>query len=159
MNDSELSRSLPRLSDLHARRSASQVETFELSKREHPYIPVSTTKILGKFTRDSPPEFAADALQHRRFQYLRYSETIEELRRWSRNRGNSTAFKIVLSTLFWKDVKVRMPAEQALYDSINYFFPGRPDIRVTICDFGDSEARRKDVRLGELEKGAASATL
>ena len=33
-----------------------KIETFELSDKAHPYIPVSTTKILWNYTRDPPPD-------------------------------------------------------------------------------------------------------
>ena len=128
-------------------------EVFELSEKDHPYIPVSTTKILGKFTRDPPPDIPESTLHARRVQSQKQSETVEELRRWAKNRESSTAFKLLLRTIFWKDVKVRRPAEEKLQRAVDDLFPPRMEIQVTICDFGEGRAQQQNVRLGDLEKG------
>jgi hypothetical protein len=139
------------------REPAAKIETFELSQKEHPYIPVSTTKILGKFTRDPPPDLHDVALQERRAVLQKHAETVEELRKWAKNRESSTAVKILLRTIFWKDVKVRMPSEQKLYHSINHFFPPRSEMKVIVCDFGEGRAERNEVRLGDIERGKRRA--
>lgn len=140
--------------DPSARKStSSKIETFELSEKDHPYIPVSTTKILGKFTRDPPPEFSNAELQKRRAHALQHSETADELRRWAKHRESSTFFKVLLRSVFWDDVKVRLPAEEKLYGTIHHFFPPRADIKVMVCDFGAGQAQQQIVRLGDLEKG------
>jgi hypothetical protein len=132
---------------------AAKIETFELSQKEHPYIPVSTTKILGKFTRDPPPDLYDVALRERRAALQKHTETVEELRKWAKNRESSTALKILLRTIFWKGVKIRMPPEQKLYHSINHFFPPRLEMRVIVCDFGEGRAERNEVRMGDIERG------
>ena len=135
------------------RKTSIKIETFELSKKEHPYIPVSTTKILGKFTRDPPPDLHDVALQERRSVLRKHAETVEELRKWAKTRENSTAVKLLQRIVFWKAVKLRMPPEQKLYRSINHFFPPRSQMKVLICDFGADKAERNEVRLGDIERG------
>lgn len=134
-------------------KTSTKIETFELSKKEHPYIPVSTTKILGKFTRDPPPDLHDVALQERRSVQRKHAETVEELRKWAKVRENSTAVKFLQRIVFWKGVKLRMPPGQKLYRSINHFFPPRSQMKVIICDFGDSRAERNEVHLGSIERG------
>ncbi|EAT88315.2 hypothetical protein SNOG_04555 [Parastagonospora nodorum SN15] len=129
-----------------------KIETFELSEKEHPYIPVSTTKILGKFTRDPPPEHSNAELQKLRARVSQHSEIAEDVRKWAKNRESSTLFKVLLRAVFWNDVKVNMPAEQKLLNTIHHFFPPRADIKVVVCDFGDGRAQQQSVRLGDLEK-------
>lgn len=133
--------------------SAAKVETFELSKKDHPYIPVSTTKILGKFTRDPPPDLDSVALRDRQASQQKHAKTIEDLRRWAKNRDNSTVVKVLLRCIFWKDVKVKRPPEKALHRTIGHYFPPRSDLKVTVCDFGQSRSERREVRLGDIEKG------
>lgn len=135
------------------RKASAKIETFELSKREHPSIPVSTTKILGKFTRDPPPNLHDLALQERYSVQRKHAETVEELRKWAKFRENSTGFKVILQSVFWKGVKIRMPSEQKLHCSINHFFSPRSDMKVIICDFGEGRAERNEVRLGDIERG------
>jgi hypothetical protein len=130
-----------------------KIETFELSQKEHPYIPVSTTKILGKFTRDPPPDLHDVALQERRAALQEHKETVEELRKWAKNRESGTAVKFLLRAIFWSGVKVRMPSEQKLYHSINHFFPPRLEMKVIVCDFGEGRAERNEVRMGDIERG------
>jgi hypothetical protein len=126
--------------------------TFELSEKAHPYIPVSTTKILWNYTRDPPPDIPNEVLQERRAGQQEHSKTVEELRKWFKLRESGILPK-VLRRIFLRDVKIRMPAEEKLYGAINHFFPPRSDIRVTVCDFGPGRAERKEVRLGDVEKG------
>jgi hypothetical protein len=139
------------------RKPTAKIETFELSQKEHPYIPVSTTKILGKFTRDPPPYLHDVALQERRAVLQKHTDTVEELRKWAKNRESSTAVKVILRTLYWKGVKIRMPSEQKLYHSINHFFPPRSEIKVIVCDFGEGRAERNEVRMGDIERGKRQA--
>jgi hypothetical protein len=61
----------------------------------------------------------------------------------------------VLRRVLLRDVKFRMPSEDRVYSAINLFFPPRSDIMVTVCDFGPGRAERKEVRLGDIEKGNA----
>ncbi|KAG9381774.1 hypothetical protein A1F94_007428 [Pyrenophora tritici-repentis] len=133
-------------------KSPAKKEVFELSEKDHPCIPVSTTKILGKLTRDPPPDIPESALHARCVQSQKRSETVEELRRWTKNRESSTAFKLLLRSIFWKDVKIRKPAEEKLQRAINELFPPRMEMQITICDFGEGKAQQYDVRLGDLEK-------
>jgi hypothetical protein len=132
-------------------KSSSKIETFELSEKAHPYIPVSTTKILWNYTRDPPPDIPAEVLQARRAAQQEHRETVDELRRWFKSR-ESGMFTKLLRRIFLRDVKIRMPAEAKLYGAINHFFPPRSDIMVTVCDFGPGKAERKEVRLGDIEK-------
>ena len=81
-------------------KSPAKKEVFELSEKDHPYIPVSTTRILGKFTRDPLPDISQSESDARRIQSQRLAETVEELRRWAKNRESSTAFKLLLRTIF-----------------------------------------------------------
>ncbi|KAE8864905.1 hypothetical protein PTNB73_05793 [Pyrenophora teres f. teres] len=148
----DLGNVVSRQSTTSASKSPAKKEVFELSEKDHPYIPVSTTRILGKSTRDPPPDIPESALHVRRVQLQKQSETVEELRRWAKNRESSTAFKLLLRTIFWKDVKVRRPAEEKLQRAINELFPPRMEMQVTICDFGEGRAQQYDVRLGDLEK-------
>jgi hypothetical protein len=129
------------------------MKTFELSEKEHPYIPVSTTKILGKFTRDPPPDLHDEVLQERHSVLEGHAEMVEELRKWAKNRDSSTVFKLLLRSVLWKGVKVRMPSKQKLYRSIDHYFPPRSDMKVIICDFGEGRSERNEVRLGDIEKG------
>lgn len=129
-----------------------KIETFELSDKAHPYIPVSTTKILWNYTRDPPPDIPNDVLQERRARQQQHTETVEELRRWFKSR-QSSMFAKVLRRIFLRDVKIRKPAEAKLYGAVNHFFPPRSDICVTVCDFGPGRAERREVRLGDIEKG------
>ena len=129
------------------------IETFELSEKDHPYIPVSTTKILSKFTRDPPPDLNDVALEERRSIPRQHAETIEELRRWAKVREHSTILKVLQRIFFRKHVKLSMPSELKLYRSIDHYFPPRSDMKVIICDFGDGRAERNEVRLGDLERG------
>ena len=62
-------------------------------------------------------------------------------------------FAKVLRRIFLRDVKIRKPAEAKLYGAVNHFFPPRSDICVTVCDFGPGRAERREVRLGDIEKG------
>jgi hypothetical protein len=137
-------------------KSTAKAKVFELSEKEHPYIPVSTTKILGKFTRDPPPDIPESALGPQRVHSQKQSETVEELRRWAKNRESNTVFKLILRTLFWQDVKIRRPDDEKLHRAVNHLFPSRMDMKVTICDFGEGRAHRQDVRLGDLEKGTSA---
>lgn len=144
----------------HASESSSQKspfkkETFELSEKEHPYLPVSTTKILGKFTRDPPPDIPDSDIRADRETAKKQHDTVEDLRKWAKNRESSTAFKMLSRTVFWQDVKVRMPSEDKIYRAIHHFYPPRAELTVTVCDFGPGRAEQKLVRLGEIENGKA----
>lgn len=129
-----------------------RVETFELSAKSHPYIPASTTKILGDYSRNSPPEISDTELQERRLTLQKHSETVQQLRRWARYKDSNILGRL-LRYVLPVDVSPRMPPEHALHDSINHFFPPRFDILVTVCDFGDGRAERREVRLGDIEQG------
>lgn len=130
--------------------SPGNIEKFELSKRERPGLPVSTTSILENFIRDSPPDIPNVALQERRVRLRKHDKTVEELRRWAKSRGRSTVAKALLRG-FWNGVKIRMPPERNIYSSISHFFPPRMDIQVIVCDFGDNRAERHEVPLGDIE--------
>jgi hypothetical protein len=67
-------------------KTSSKIETFELSEKAHPYIPVSTTKILWNYTRDPPPDIPNEVLTERRAAQQYHSETVEDLRRWFKSR-------------------------------------------------------------------------
>lgn len=144
-------------SDCHPTGTAKDIskrfETFELSKKKHPYIPVSTTKILNDFTRDAPPEYPSSALQQRRVELREYGETVEDLRRWAKNRERSNFTKVLLRSVFWQGTKIRMPKGDKLYRTVEHYFPNRMDMKVMICDFGDGRAERQEVCLGDIEKG------
>jgi hypothetical protein len=133
-------------------KSASKIETFELTEKPHDYIPASTTKILWNYTRDPPPDIPHEVLEARRAAQRERSEAVDELRRWFRSRESGTVTNII-RRIFLSDVKIRMPAESKLYGAIDHFFPPRADIMVTVCDFGPGKAERKVVRLGDIEKG------
>lgn len=128
-------------------KTSTKIETFELSEKAHPYIPVSTTKILSNYTRDPPPDIPIEVLHQRRTAQKERSETVEELRKWFKSRESGMLTK-VLRRVFLRDVKIRMPAEDKLYSAINHYFPPRSDIMVTVCDFGPGKAERNEVRLG-----------
>ncbi|KXT17013.1 hypothetical protein AC579_7416 [Pseudocercospora musae] len=136
-----------------AQPTTKRTATFELSvkKGEH-YVPVSTTKILGKFIRDSPPEIHAKELDERRSTLENHSATIESLRKWAKFRETNTVAKLLLRSVFWNGVKVRMPPELKIYQSIDEFFPPRSEVRVIVCDFGEARAERREVRLGDIER-------
>lgn len=151
----DLKRSETQISASSSQKTPPKKETFELSEKDHPYIPVSTTKILGKFTRDPPPDISDAEARACREQAKKQSETVEELRKWAKNRESSTAFKILLRTVFWKDIKIRMPAEEKINTAIHHFYPPRAELTVTVCDFGPGRAQQKIVRLGDIEKGSS----
>lgn len=130
-----------------------RVQRFELSEQAQPYVPVSTTKILGNFTRDSPPDFSEAALQELRSEQEEYAETVAELRRWAKRRGNRMFPKMILRNIFSGSARNSLPPEPKLYRTIDHFFSPRMDIRVTVCDFGAGVAERHEVRLGDIERG------
>ncbi|KAB5566742.1 hypothetical protein GE09DRAFT_745718 [Coniochaeta sp. 2T2.1] len=128
-----------------------RVETFELSAKSHPYIPASTTKILGDYSRNSPPDIDNAEFQQRRLTLQRHSETVKQLRRWARYRESSLIGR-VLRCILPSSSSPRLPADDALHECVNHFFPPRFDILVTVCDFGDGRAQRRFVRLGDIEQ-------
>jgi hypothetical protein len=129
-----------------------RVETFELSVKSHPYIPASTTKILGDYSRNSPPHISDAELQERRRALRRHAETVKQLRKWARYRESSVVARL-LRFVLPIDASPRMPSAETLYDTVNHYFPPRFDMLVTICDFGDGRAERREVRLGDVESG------
>lgn len=129
-----------------------RVETFELSAKSHPYIPASTTKILGDYSRNSPPDINDAQVQERRLALCSYVETVKQLRKWARYRESNVVARL-LRFLLPLDVGPRMPSAESLYETVNHYFPPRFDILVTICDFGDGRAERREVRLGDIEPG------
>ena len=145
-----------RVSESSSQKSPLKKETFELSEKEHPYIPVSTTKILGKFTRDPPPAISDADIQADREQAKKQHDIVEDLRKWAKNRESSTAFRMLLRAVFWQDMKVRMPSEDKIYPAIHHFYPPRAELTVTVCDFGPGRAEQKIVRLGQIENGMTS---
>lgn len=149
IRSSIIAQSLP--ADL-LRMSSGKIATFELSAKAHPYIPVSTTKILGNYTRDPPPEIPDAMLQERRLRLREHAETVEKLRKWAKHREKSMSSKI-FRRIFLKRFSATMPPDHKLYESIDYFFPPRFDVLVTVCDFGDGRAERREVRLGDIERG------
>ncbi|KAI0023918.1 hypothetical protein F4780DRAFT_684919 [Xylariomycetidae sp. FL0641] len=133
-------------------RNPANIEKFELTKKENPYIPVSTTRILGDFSRDPPPFIHVAELEKRLNLLREYGATVEDLRRWAKNRSNHTVVKVLLRSIFWKSLKVRMPPAPKLYRAIDHYFPPRMEMRVIVCDFGEGRAERREVLLGDIEK-------
>jgi len=129
-----------------------KIETFELSEKAHPYIPVSTTKILSNYTRDPPPEISDVLLQERRLSARVHAETVDRLRRWAGHGEGSVAGKI-LRAVGIPGARAKMPPSKDVFRSIDHFFPPRSDIRVVVCDFGDGKAMRQEVRLGDIQQG------
>jgi len=129
-----------------------RAQTFELSAKSHPYIPASTTRILGDYSRNSPPDINDAELEKRRLTRRKHADTVKQLRKWARYRESSILGRLLRHVLPM-DTSPKMPGQQALYDSINHFFPPRFDILVTVCDFGDGRAERREVRLGDIELG------
>ena len=130
-----------------------RVRTFELSDQPRPYDPVSTTKILGNFTRDSPPDFSEAAQQELHSKQREYAETVAELRKWAKRRGSRMLPKMILRSIFSGSNGMSLPPEPKLHPTINHFFSPRMDISVIVCDFGDGVAERHEVRLGDIERG------
>ena len=116
-------------------------------------LSVSTTRILGNFTKDPLPDVQDLELLKRRSSLQEHADTVEELRLWAKYRDTYSATKSFFRTIFMRDRHVDMPSEQSLYPVINHFFPPRSEIVVIICDFGEGRAERKEVRLGDIEVG------
>lgn len=131
-------------------------EKFELSEKPHPYIPVSTTKILESFTRDSPPDIPDAVLQERRSQSEQHAETVQMLRTRMENYGSGTVAVFIKRIFLWNELKTRILPALSILPTIDYFFPPRMEKKVMVCDFGHGRAERKEVRLGDIEKGTIS---
>ena len=133
-------------------KSAVRVETFELSAKSHPFIPASTTKIHGDYSRNAPPDSDEADVHNRHLLIQKHAETVNQLRKWARFRESTFGGKLLRSILPMS-VNIRMPSQESLYDCIYHFFPPRCEILVTVCDFGDGRAERKEVRLADIERG------
>lgn len=131
-----------------------RVETFESIEEANPLVPPSTSEAV-RIWRGDPrplPAIPTEVLSDRRAALQEHLETVNDLRRWFRS-GRSGTAATALRRIFSRDVKVKKPAEDRLYRAINYFFPPRSDIKITVCDFGPGRAERKQVRLGDIEEG------
>ncbi|KAJ9604419.1 hypothetical protein H2200_011255 [Cladophialophora chaetospira] len=130
------------------KKTGTKIETFELSEKRHPYTPVSTTKILSEYTRDLPPDISESLLQERRRGLREHAATVEDLRRWATHPGRNIVGKYLD---FLPGAAPSRPSEKKLLSAVDHFFPPRSDVQVTICDFGDGRAERREVRLGDIE--------
>jgi hypothetical protein len=124
-------------------------------QEKYPYIPICTTEILLNYARAPLPDIPDGVLQRSRFKMRIHVETVEELREWVRHRESSVIDKIM--RIFLNNAKIKMPPEQKLCRSIDYFFPPRFRLPVTISDFGDGMASRRKVYLGDIERGTLEA--
>ncbi|GAB1313472.1 hypothetical protein MFIFM68171_03682 [Madurella fahalii] len=120
-----------------------KIKTFELSVKSHPYIPVSTTRILSDYARDPPPDIPDAQLQEQRERLKEHEEMVNQLRQWVKYRGSSKVGRI-LRRVFLRRTGVGMPPEHQIYRSISHFFPPRAELRVIVCDFGDGRAERRE---------------
>jgi hypothetical protein len=136
------------------KKTKTKITTFELSAKKHPYIPVSTTKILSDYTRDPPPDIPDSVLRQRRDAKREHTETVEQLKRWAIH-GETSYGKIhqCLSWLLPTGRSILKPNEQKILSVVDHFFPPRCEILVSVCDFGDGRAECKEVRLGDIEVG------
>jgi hypothetical protein len=128
--------------------------TFELTIKPRHHNAISTTKILGKYPRASLPEISDDILKKRQQDLQQYAETVEELRKWARTRQDPV-FGDALRRIFLGSSRAGLPPDGKLYPCVSHFFPPRFDLKVTVCDFGDGRAERKEVRLGDIEQGTS----
>ena len=133
-------------------KSATRVETFELSAKPRASIPASTTKILWNYSRTSPPDVDDAVQEKRRIAKRSHAATVDQIRRWAQHHDRSRPGRLLNYVLPTKSVP-KLPEDEALYSCIENFFPPRTEILVTVCDFGDGLSSRRQVRLGDIEKG------
>ncbi len=88
----------------------------------------------------------------------KHREVLEQLRAWRDwEKSRRASFRLFLLGKIYPKRPPRPPKKE-LQSLAEYFFPPRPVLNVTICDFGDGRFERHDTNIEKLEACESRAT-